>query len=168
MSYADDRAWSDAYLPTVRAIVGPHLLVPAPIERDIKEASDLIVLRARDMTIAVRLRRPGYADQYPNQFTIRAHRSSGAKTELAKINEGWGDWFFYGHTSATDIVSWLLIDLHWLRAAFIRQASILHFPDNRVSGIKHNGDGTQFFWFDASRLPSNVIIASSGQLRQAA
>ena len=93
MSYQSDRSWSDQFLPQVRAIVGPHLLVPAPFELDAKEATDLMVLRARDMTIAVRLRRPGYADKYRYQFTIRSKRDSGSKTEMAKLLEGWGDMF---------------------------------------------------------------------------
>ena len=71
MSYANDRLWSDQYLPAVRALVGPLLLVPAPLERDANEATDLIVMRERDMTIGVRLRRPGYAGRYHGQFTIR-------------------------------------------------------------------------------------------------
>jgi hypothetical protein len=162
MSYATDREWSDRYLPRVRASVGPLLLVPAPLERDREEATDLIVLRARDMTIAVRLRRPGFAGQYPGQFTIRSHRVSGARTELAKIIKGWGDWMFYGHTDgSSDIPEWTLIDLHKLRAAFIVNPSILHAPDRSISGVRHNQDGTSFHWFHAPSIRPRIIIAES-------
>lgn len=122
MSYQSDRSWSDQFLPQVRAIVGPHLLVPAPFELDAKEATDLMVLRARDMTIAVRLRRPGYADKYRYQFTIRSKRDSGSKTEMAKLLEGWGDWMLYGHVDdAGSISTWWLIDLHLWRARLLRE-----------------------------------------------
>lgn len=57
MSYTDDRAWSDRYLPIMRQLIGPHLLMPSPLEVDAKQAADLIVLRGRDMTIACRVRR---------------------------------------------------------------------------------------------------------------
>lgn len=157
MSYGKDRPWSDQYLPAVRAIVGPQLLVPAPLERDIEEATDLIVLRARDMTIAVRLRRPGYADKFPGEFTIRSKRATGAKTELRKIVDGWADWLFYGHTNLGGIIaSWVLIDLHHLRAAFIRYPRILH--DNQDI---HNGDGTYFRAFTVSDLPTKVVVSCS-------
>jgi len=164
MSYAENREWSDQYLPSVRGLVGPLLLVPAPVERDVSEATDLIVLRARDMTIAVRLRRPGYAGRYPGQFTIRAKLPSGTKTELAKIVEGWGDWLFYGHADGhIGISEWVLIDLHHLRAAWIRKPSLLHTPDDAASGKRSNADGTVFMWFNANLLPANVVVASSNQ-----
>lgn len=164
MSYADDREWSDGYMPAVRQLVGPLLLVPAPLERDVKEATDLIVMRARDMTIAVRLRRPGYSNKYPGQFTIRSDRASGVKTELAKIVEGWGDWLFYGHTDGhIGIPEWTVVDLHQLRASFIRLPNLLHAPDGKASGKRSNGDGTSFFWFDANRLPPEVVVAASNR-----
>src|SRR5690348_9669628 len=121
-TYREDRAWADGWFPRIRDIVGPHLLEPAPLERDLCEATDLIVMRARDMTIAARLRMPGYL-QYGWQFTVRCFRPSKAKTELAKIIDGWADCLFYGHgdrreTPATDptaqIIRWQLIDLHML------------------------------------------------------
>lgn len=162
MSWQSDKTWADAYMPAVRAIVGPRLLVDAPLERDQKEATDLIVLRARDMTIGVRMRRPGYAGRYPGQFTIRAHRDSGAETELKKIVNGWGDWLFYGHAGDNaQIPEWLLVDLHALRAAWIRRPAILHTPDGGSSGKRSNGDGTHFYWFDVDHLPSDVLIGRS-------
>lgn len=168
MSYANDRAWSDRYLPAVRAIVGPMLLVPAPLERDISEATDLIVLRARDMTIGVRLRRFGYAQRFPGEFTIRSQRDSGAKTELKKIVDGWGDWLFYGHASkeAPSIDSWVVVDLHALRAALIRHPGILR--EGIASGETPNGDGTHFRWFKTDLLPTNVLIGASDDWKCAA
>lgn len=171
MSYREDRAWSDQFIPQIRHIVGPYLLVESPLEVDQQQAADLIVLRARDMTVAARVRRPGYADKYPNEFTIRSRRDNGAKTELAKIVEGWGDWLFYGHEDEFQrgrLYRWLLIDLHAWRAHFIRSG--IAFDRGRVSrirwGEKANGDGTHFCWFDVTTFPSRppILIASSHPL----
>ena len=40
MSYAEDRAWSDRYLPIMRQLIGPHLLMPSPLEVDAKQAAE--------------------------------------------------------------------------------------------------------------------------------
>ena len=164
-AYQTDRQWSDQFLPAICRLVGPHLLVPATLELDTKQATDLMVLRARDMTIAARVRRHGYADRYPYQFTIRAHRDSGAKTELAKIVEGWGDWMFYGHQAApgsTEIYPWWLVDLSAWRAGMIRKAWNPNGP-NVETGVIPNGDGTYFRYFDLRTFPEEppICIASA-------
>jgi hypothetical protein len=170
VSYAADRKWSDQYLQAIRCIVGPKLLVPAPLAVDMKEAADLIVLRARDMTIACRVRRPGYAARYPWQFTIRAQRDSGARTELAKIIDGWGDWMFYGHASKDPgaIDRWFLVDLHVWRAELARDAwrAANGKPQRHAPSLQliPNGDGTHFAAFDVRRFPSDLLIASSHEV----
>ena len=165
ISYAVDRPWSDRHLSTVRTLVGPHLLINAPLERDKREATDLIVLLARNMTIAVRLRRrsAGYWRTFGDQFTIRCERDSGTMTELAKIVNGWGNWLFYGHANDLfGVYPWMLVNLNSLRALFIRKPDLLHRPDGIRSGRKSNGDGTHFMWFATSQLPADVIIATGG------
>lgn len=162
MSYAEDRAWSDQFIPHIRAIVGPRLLVESPLEVDTKQAADLIVLKARDMTVAARVRRAGYAERYPWDFTLRSRRDSGAKTEFRKIVEGWGDWLLYGHEGEKSrLARWLLIDLHELRAEMIYDA---HRPSRRLPDPMKpiaNGDGTHFIAYNVRRLPSRIVVASS-------
>lgn len=167
MTYRDDRSWSDRYLPAIRQLVGPHLLIPAPIELDTQQATDLIVLRARDMMIACRVRRYGYVDRYPFDITLRSKRDTGSRTELEKIVEGWGDWMFYGHSAATGdaIERWYLLDLHQWRREFVREGlrSALK-KDAKYRGViqpQSNGDGTHFVAFDVRRFPSALVIASS-------
>ena len=111
--YQTNRNWSDQFLPQIKRIVGSHLLETSPDPLDWHQATDLLMLDARDMRIAARVRRPGYATQYPHQFTIRSRVASGAETELSKIVNGKGDWLFYGHANAsqTAIDSWYLIAL---------------------------------------------------------
>lgn len=96
MPYREDRSWSDQFIPSIKQIVGPYLLVPASFELDAKEATDLLVFKARDIRIAARMRSAEYAERYPFDFTLRSSRDSGSETELSKIVAGWGDWLFYG------------------------------------------------------------------------
>lgn len=158
--YIRNRNWSDKFLPEVQHIVGRHLLDAAPALNDMREATDLMMLNARDKRIAVRIRRHGVANIFPYQFTIRAKVASGAKTELAKIVEGNGDWMFYGHSNATGsgLELWWLIDLNVFRSALIRR-------DNTPiqCGDKAAGDGTCFKWFDIRSFPESLVVASSLQ-----
>jgi hypothetical protein len=164
MSYQHDREWSDLYIPTIKTIVGQYLLVESPIEVDRQQAADLIVMNARNLTIACRVRRPGYVDKYPYEFTIRSRTASRATTELQKITNGWGDWMFYGHAvpePGIKINRWFLINLRSWRAHMIRRdrSSIKY-------GQKSNSDGTCFAWFDLSSFPPEppILVASSQAL----
>ena len=158
--YDINRQWSDRFLPQIKHIVGAHLLEAAPDPLDMLQATDLLMLDARDMRIAARIRRPGYASRYPHQITIRSGVPSGAETELSKIVNGKGDWLFYGHSNAaqTAVESWYLIDLNAFRAALIRCGSKgLHW------GTKCNPDGTRFTWFDIRSFPDDppLVVAAS-------
>lgn len=155
MSYTIDRRWSDAFIPAIKKIVGPLLLEESSLEVDRQQAADLVVLNARDKTIACRVRRSGYADRYGNEFTIRAKRDSGAKTELEKIIDGFGDWMFYGHADpdGINVCRWMVISLPALRAAIIRK---------QARPLKQsNGDGTHFVAFDIRDLPDSCVISAS-------
>lgn len=161
MSYQADRAWSDNYIDDIRKIVGPRLLVPASLEQDTKQAADLIVLHAKGLTVAARVRRPGFQEKYPHDFTIRSSRENGSKTELAKLIDGWGDWMFYGHASASlpgVIERWALLDLREWRACLLRDSYESGWL--RLARQKSNGDGTKFFAFDLRDFLSCVIDSS--------
>jgi hypothetical protein len=156
----NDWNFSDRFIPAIRQIVGPLLLDVAPLEIDRNQATDFIVLRAKNLMIASRVRRPSYRSGYEDQFTLRSRRSSGTKTELEKIILGNGDWYFYGFSnpsSQDEISCWRLIDLHALRAHLIRN------PEKIVRGEKTNQDGSSFSWFDLKSFPSEppILIASS-------
>jgi hypothetical protein len=169
MSYEHDRAWSDRFIAEIRAIVGPYLLVPSPLEVDRKQAADLIVLEGRNMTIAARVRRPGYFDRYPTQFTIRSERTNGVKTEMAKLLDGWGDWMFYGHSddSEESIGYWMIIDLDAWRRELLwkgyKKGWIRYCEERR------NKDGsTAFLAFDAAAFNGIVVGTNIECLRAAA
>lgn len=142
--------------------MGGHLLETAPDPFDHFQATDLVFLDARDMRIAARVRRPGYANRLPHQFTIRSRVASEAETELSKIVNVKGDWMFYGRSDAlqTRVESWFLIDLKAFRAGLIRNPAYGH---NVVMGDQRNPDGTWFKWFDVRSFPAEprLVVAQS-------
>ena len=168
--YKRDRQWSDPFIPEIKRIIGPYLLDIASLEVDCNQAADLIVLNAQPISIACRIRRPGFASNYGDQFTLRCHRDNGAKTELEKIVEGFGTWMFYGHSSVDErsICRWMLIDLKAFRAHLIRERchlgeGLANRSGGIRSGIKSNGDGTHFAWFDARSFLGTppLLVANS-------
>ncbi len=163
MSYYNvNRHWSDQFLPEIKSIIGSHILKAAPDPLDHFQATDLLMLDAKDMRIAARVRRHGYADRYPHQFTIRAKLPTGAETELSKIVNGYGDWMFYGHAGpdGRTILNWWLIDLRAFRAALIRHTTK---GTPLIMGDKRNADGTCFKWFDIRSFPKEppLVVARS-------
>ena len=145
-----DWAWSDQFLPEVKAILGLHLISIAPLTLDRTEACDLMSPSAR---IAVRVRRATYRS-YQKQFTLRSARESGGLAEFEKIVDGYGDYLFYGFESDRRdgrLGTWHLISLRALRAHLIRQEAI-------ASGERRNSDGTSFRWFDLGSFQSSPAI----------
>lgn len=164
-NYSVNRAWADKMTPHVNRIVGPYLLETTPDQVDMKEGSDLWVIGGRDKRIAVRVRRAGYAERYPFDFTVRSAVPSGVTTELEKLVNGFGDWMFYGHASVdeTSISHWMLIDLAAWRAHLIRWALKRKNPNDRLWTAQSNDDGTKFAAFDVRNFvgPPAILIASS-------
>jgi len=163
MSYETNRQWSDGFIPAIRQIVGPHLIGVAPEVEDTQRATDLMILTARDVRIAARMRRPGYAQRFPYDFTIRSHRDDGCKTEMQKMIEGYGDWMFYGHGNydGSSVDAFLLIDLAVWRSALIRRGYSAGWVG--LASRRSNGDGTHFFVFDVREFPPEMVIASSSR-----
>jgi hypothetical protein len=177
--YKRDREWSEQFIPSIKHIVGPRLLVAADHRRDTRQATDLLIFTARDMRIAARVRRPGYAERYPWDFTIRAKRDSGAETELSKIAKDFGDWMFYGHAAESgDLCRWMIVSLHVWRW-FWRVKDLRHHPDSRpgVRRVKWSmrtnkrpdgrPDGTHLACFNAATFAPyfrGLVIASSHAL----
>jgi hypothetical protein len=161
MNSENNREWSNQFIPTTKAILGEHLIVESSLEMDRHQATDLILLNARNLAIACRVRRPGFAAKYPYQFTLRSRIPSGKETELQKITNGWADYLFYGHAvseTETTINPWFIINLKCWRAHMIRR-----HRNSIQFGEKHNPDGTAFVWFDLSTFPPEppMVLASS-------
>ena len=157
--YESDRSWSDRHLPEVYKIVGPLLMEPSTFELDANESCDLTIIKAKDMRIGVRIRRPDYL-KFKNDITIRASRDSGAKTELSKIMYGFGDWIFYGHSGGDNspFIVWHLMDLDKWRHAMMTD----RYTAKAAREYIPNGDGTHFVAFNVNKMPEGVIIATGG------
>jgi hypothetical protein len=157
--WEENKCWSDQYLDEIKPILGAHLIGEAPEAEDRHRNTDLIVLRMDPVRIACRVRRPGY-EKYGDEFTIRSCVSGGGKTELTKIIEGWGDYFFYGHgDNSGKLSSWNLCDLNVFRLWFNR---FICSNGGLLPGISQaNYDGSKFRAFKFSELPSDFVVASS-------
>jgi len=161
--YKGNRAFSDQFLPEIQRIIAPLLIAPADIKYDTQEATDLMLIEAKDKRIACRVRRP-YAMPYRYQFTMRYKSQVRCFSEYHKISLGFGDWMFYGIAAADNktLQYWNVIDLKAWR---------FHMVVNRdqiSSGVKRNqNDPTEFMWFDLRTFPKNpppepaILIASS-------
>ena len=169
--YASQRAWSDRYIPEIKRIIGPLLLVEAPEQKDQREATDLIVFTARNLDIACRVRKSKYYAEFPHEFTIRKAALNGGKTEWDKIREGFGDWMFYAFAADDDdptagFVAWYVINLDVLRAEMINFAAWLagrrNTPAPFVAADRQNGDRTAFKAYDLRTfLRRDILVESS-------
>jgi hypothetical protein len=159
--WKEDKRWSDKFLPEIKQILGLYLIGEPPIEEDSERNTDLIVLKMEAVRIACRIRRYEYFSKYPNEITIREGRPSGTKTELTKIIEGWGDYFFYGFSdeSEENLVLWRLCDLKAFRIWLMRY--LCEFK--KLPGIPKNNidNSSSFRAFDADIIPNFIIRAAT-------
>lgn len=171
--YAAQRAWSDRYIPEIKRIIGPLLLVEAPEQKDQREATDLILFTARNLDIACRVRRAKYYNEYPYDFTIRKAATNGGKTEWDKIREGFGDWLFYAFAADDDdpaegFSAWYVVDLDVLRAEMISMAVCAYnrqMPRPFISQDRTNGDKSGLRSYDLRTfLRRDILIASSANI----
>ncbi|MDO8588387.1 MAG: hypothetical protein Q7T82_15270 [Armatimonadota bacterium] len=155
-----DKAQSDRLIPELKRICGEYLIGEAPEEDDAERNTDLIVLKLAAVRIACRIRTHEYMEAYGGEFTIRSSRPTGTKTELAKIIEGWGDYFLYGFSDAAGriLAAWMLGDLkvfrHWFASQLVKNKG--NIPGTECA----NKDGSSLFRaFRIDALPSNFIKA---------
>ena len=159
VSWKADKAKSDMYLPEIKCIVGACLISEPPLEEDQLHNTDLIVLKLESVRIACRVRDASYARSFGDEFTIRDGRPSGAKTELAKIIEGWGQYIFYGFGNGSRLTKWRLGDLNVFRLAFVRH---LASRKEMMGQKKKNHDNSSSFRvFRWSDFPSDFVVGCS-------
>jgi len=154
------KQWADGFLPEIKRILGEHLISEPPIEEDAEHNTDLMVLRLDAVRIACRIRKYDYLKIYGNEFTIRAGLPSGAKTELTKIIEGWGDYFFYAFCDEQEehLAKWSLCNLNVFRLWFNRQ--IIKNKELPGDKIPNRDNSSYFMAFTFSDLPEDFVIAN--------
>ena len=160
MNWKDNKLWSDGFMPEIKKILGLYLIGEANEAEDSRRNTDLIVLTMAAVRIGCRVRRSGYVDKYGDEFTIRASLPTGTKTELAKIIEGWGDYFFYGHADQDDmnLAAWALCDLNvfrlWFNVFIVRNNGLI------PGKLQSNGNAdSNFRAFKFDELPDEFVIA---------
>ena len=159
--WKSDKRWSDHFLPEIKRILGEHLLSEPPVEEDAERNTDLMVLRLDAIRIGCRVRKYGYLKEYGHQFTLRYGRPSHVKTELTKIIEGWGDYFFYGFSDENEktLAQWFLGDLKCFRIYFNRY--ITENKGNLPGERNMNRDNSSsFIAFNYAHIPGFVIASS--------
>lgn len=160
--FEGNKRWSDKFIPYIADAIGRVLIVPAPFEEDAQRNTDLVVLRMDSVRIGCRVRRHEYFNNYSDEFTIRASLPSGTKTELTKIIEGWGDFFFYGFSNAdeTGLEKWTLADFNVFRLWFNRHlfSNKGQLPGKPRTNNDKSSDFMVFKWED---LPGDFIVDSS-------
>lgn len=165
MTWQDDKRWSDRFLPEIKAILGVHLIGEPPVEEDAGHNTDLIVLKMEAVRIACRVRTYEYYQRYPDEFTVRAERPSGNKTELAKIVEGWGQYMFYGFSDEPQqqLIAWVLLDLNVFR---LWHSSYLVNHKSLPGKLQSNTDGSsKFYVYQIHHLPQEFIVAQCDTAR---
>lgn len=143
----------------VKKILGEHLICEAPLAEDQKRNTDLCVINMQPLRIGVRIRDHRYLHQFGDEFTIRQQTFGGGKTELSKIIEGYGDYFFYGFTNEdkSSLSQWRLLDLKVFRLSLAYKLQAQQMPT-----IKQNVDGSSNFCaFKYVDFPQNLIVAES-------
>lgn len=141
------------YYDKIKKIIRQNLNKLMKIEesdkyRDMKEATDM-VLKMNSGDIAVRVRRNDFNDPF-NDVTIRTKSKSDQKTEIDKIQDGYGKWYFYGWNKVKD---WLIYDIDKLRELL---------NNNKDFDKIKNNDGTKFISISLSKLKDyNALITAS-------
>ncbi len=159
--WEQSKAEVDTYTNQVVAILRQNAglfveVVVADEEADRSRATDFVV-RVAGGDIACRIRKSEYWRRY-GQVTLRYSRPSGAKTEVAKILEGYARWLFYGWADM-EFVAWVLLDLNAVRLLRVIEEAIAR------KQIKGNLDGSSQFLYLTRRdlQPEGVIAASGGE-----
>lgn len=162
-----DKRWSDRFIPEIKSILGVHLIGEPPVEEDAHRNTDLMVLKLDAVRVGCRVRKNNYLADYPDEFTIRSGRPSGVKTELTKIIEGWGDYFFYGFCDEDEhrLAAWFLGDLKVFRLWFAQQLARL--PAGNLPGIEkpNQDESSRFRAFNIASLPAEFVVARRPHLK---
>ncbi len=159
MSWKTEKNWSDKFLPEIKRHLGEYLIGEPPIAEDMERNTDLMVLHLDAIRIGCRVRRHKYLSRYAGEFTIRSGLKSGAKTELTKIIEGWGQYLFYGFCDEDEkrLSQWVLIDLNAFRLMLSRHMIV---NGGRLPGIgKQNKDNSSNFM--SFKITKDIVFAQS-------
>lgn len=163
-SYRADKRRVDTFEPEIKRILGEVFIGTADAERDRKQATDLLVLNVRPVTIACRVRKFDYFENFGHEFTVRHERGNGCKSEFSKIVDGWCDYGFYAFADETDeeLLAWTLYDLKVFRATLIRYPTLI-----KTHCIWNEDGSSSFLPFAWADFPPELVVASERPPREA-
>lgn len=162
-SYEQDFGWQRQFIPQIKRILANYLIDEAPFEEDTRRNTDLLVLEAKTLRIACRVRQHKFVldARYRDEFTIRESRPSRVETELHKMLRGWGDRIFYAFADKTESVlcAWMLGDLDEFRLWHNRK--LYELPAGQLPGTRfRNGDGSSTGRaYRIADLPAEFVVA---------
>jgi len=109
-----DWKWATKHeAPALKEAIAQMFLKCSTISQDY-QGTDWVYEGAEKTNIACRIRRLESAKRY-RDFTLRSARSSGAKTELAKIRDGVGNLYLYGWVDDEELQEYVVISLDVFR-----------------------------------------------------
>lgn len=160
------RTNADRHLPAIREAIAPYFsvepsrIIVAPEEEDNQHNTDLTVLSVGDGRISCHVRSHRYYRPFSHQVCVRSKYSNGAKTELHKILDGWGDYMFYGFLQPDDsgLFAWTLGDLKVMRGWLLK----IKAHTGKIPGYEYtNDDGiTCLRAFNLDFLPLEYVVDS--------
>ena len=157
-SFANNFFYQSRFMPEVKTLLAKHILREGTFTEDTKDCTDLTIAKNKVLSIACRIRRHGFYDRYPYEFTIRKSCPSKAKTEFEKIISGLCDIYFYGHASKYNnlISHYYILDMD-----VFRKTLILANDDKKkkiYQSQQWNKGENSFYAFDVRDFPEEMII----------
>jgi len=123
----------------------------ATAKQDVEQSTDLImVITGGEIGVRIRRRENWERNKMHLMWSVRAI-CRGHKTEIDKLREGFGRWYFMGwsENDKDSLIGWYLIDLNK-----VREIGIL----DRKWSIYPNGDGTSGMYIPITKLRDEGCI----------
>lgn len=160
-AYKVDRAFGDSFMDQVKQIMGGVILRRASNDEDCNRSYDLTLTKESAYRTGVRIRRNGFFEKYPGEFTIRKEKASGRKTEFEKISEGNGDYYFYGQVNedGSALDRWMVLDLDVFRRGLIEMCD-----EEKRSAFRlvHPTNQDSFYAFNLEDFPNEMVLEEEG------
>lgn len=158
-TWIESKRWADQFTPHIKAILGQVFIEEATVEADRTENTDLVLVMA-GKRVAVRIRDLAERAAYNrrNEWTVRLRRPSETPTELAKLMDGFGDYFLYGwgDPAVHRVVAWTVFDLAKVRSWLFAYVMAHHALPGKQQDTK---DGSaRFLALCIDAMPPRCIV----------
>ena len=154
-----NKDWSEVFsleiLRYLEAFLYPYKFEKGTLEEDRHQCCDFKAV-GYELIIASRMRDYKFYQKFSNDITISTKPSLDGKSELYKIMEGYGDYYFYGFATLDNlnILSWKIYDLNIFRSWAFKSA--------REGTLPSENTDFHFIPFNTSLIPK-IIVAYGGK-----